>query len=479
MSTLAETLARIDASPRGARVGAFVDLDGTLVSGYTAFAFYRDRLRRNDIGPDELLRSAAVIADSVVGGDASRLGPIAVAGLRGQRVEDLERLGERLYARELAATVRPEMREVVRAHQARGHTVVLATSATRFQAAALARDLDVDELLCTELEVRDGHLTGALPDGMLWGPAKAAAVRSAIERHALDPSASFAYANGDEDVALLAGVRRPHAVNPESLLERVAQLEDWPVLRFTDPGGSGLRSALSTIAAIGGMNAALALGGGLAALRRNRRAALNLSAGPAFDVALSLAGVRLNVTGREKLWQERPAVFVFNHQSNLDPLVVGALLRRDFTATGKKEAKWDPSALLVGRLLDAAYLDRERPAAAKQELNRLVARLSDGESVMIAPEGTRSATASLQPFKHGAFHLAMQARVPVVPVVLRDTGRLMPPGTTTIRPGTADVCVLGPIATDRWKAKDIARHVERVRSRMQETLDRWPGAGDD
>ena len=310
---------------------------------------------------------------------------------------------------------------------------------------------------------------------MLWGPAKAAAVRSAIDRHALDPGESFAYANGDEDVALLAGVRRPHAVNPESLLERVARLEDWPVLRLTDPGGSGLRSAVSTIAAIGGMNAALALGGGLAALRRNRRAALNLSAGPAFDVALSLAGVRLNVTGRENLWQERPAIFVFNHQSNLDPLVVGALLRRDFTATGKKEAKWDPSAMLVGRLVDAAYLDRERPAAAKQELNRLVARLSDGESVMIAPEGTRSATASLQPFKHGAFHLAMQARVPVVPVVLRDTGRLMPPGATTIRPGTAHVCVLDPIATDRWNANDIARHVERVRSRMQETLERWPG----
>jgi putative phosphoserine phosphatase/1-acylglycerol-3-phosphate O-acyltransferase len=85
----------------------------------------------------------------------------------------------------------------------------------------------------------------------------------------------------------------------------------------------------------------------------------------------------------------------------------------------------------------------------------------------------------LRPFKHGAFHLAMQARVPVVPVVLRDTGRLMPPGATTIRPGAADVSVLDPIATDRWNAKDIAQHVERVRSRMQETLERWPGAGDD
>src|SRR3954469_22013110 len=105
MSSLAETLARIDASPRGAHVGAFVDLDGTLVSGYTASAFYRERLRRNDIGPGELLRSVAVIADAALAGEATALGPIAVAGLRGQRAEDLERIGERLYARELAATL--------------------------------------------------------------------------------------------------------------------------------------------------------------------------------------------------------------------------------------------------------------------------------------------------------------------------------------------------------------------------------------
>lgn len=478
MSSLAETLARIDGSPPGERVGAFVDLDGTLMSGYTASAFYRDRLRHGDIGSDELVRSAAVIADSVVGGDAARLGPIAVAGLAGRRADDLHELGERLYRRELAANVRPEMREIVRAHQARGHTVVLATSATQFQAAPVAADLDVDELLCSEVEVRDGALTGSFSRGMLWGPAKAATVRATIDRLGLDADESFAYANGDEDVSLLAGVGRPHAVHPEGLLERVARLEDWPVLRFANPNGSVLRRAVSTAAAIGGMNAALAVGAGLAVVGRNRRAAANLAAGPALDLALLLSGVQLRVTGRENLWKDRPAVFVFNHQSNLDPLVVGALVRRDFTATGKKEAKWDPSAILVGRLVDTAYLDRERPAAAKEELNRLVARIAHGESVIIAPEGTRSATARLLPFKHGAFHLALEAGVPIVPVVLRNTARLMAPSASTIRSGVADICVLDPVATDGWKARDIALHAENVRNRIQETLERWPGDDD-
>jgi putative phosphoserine phosphatase/1-acylglycerol-3-phosphate O-acyltransferase len=227
------------------------------------------------------------------------------------------------------------------------------------------------------------------------------------------------------------------------------------------------------------MNAALAVGAGLAVVGRNRRAAANLAAGPALDLALSLSGVQLRVTGRENLWKDRPAVFVFNHQSNLDPLVVGALVRRDFTATGKKEAKWDPSAILVGRLVDTAYLDRERPAAAKEELNRLVARIARGESVIIAPEGTRSATAKLLPFKHGALHLALEAGVPIVPVVLRNTARLMAPGASTIRSGVADICVLDPVPTDGWKARDIALHAENVRTRIQETLERWPGDDDD
>ena len=55
----------------------------------------------------------------------------------------------------------------------------------------------------------------------------------------------------------------------------------------------------------------------------------------------------------------------------------------------------------------------------------------------------------------------------------------MPPGATTIRPGTVDVCVLDPVPTVRWKAKDIARHVDRIRSDMQKTLERWPAHGDD
>jgi putative phosphoserine phosphatase / 1-acylglycerol-3-phosphate O-acyltransferase len=475
MTGLSDVLALIDAAPDGPRIGAFVDLDGTLVAGYTAGAFYRDRLRRRAIGAGELARSVAVFADSLLGGDPGRLGPIAVAGLRGEREEELDRLGQRIYARELAATVRPEVRRLVRAHQDRGHTIVLATSATRFQAEPLANDLGIEHLLCSELESDGGRLTGEFRDGgMLWGSRKAAAVRRVVRERDLDAAESFAYANGDEDVALLAGVGRPHAVNPGHLLERVARAEGWPVLSFQDPGGSRLRNVIGTVAAVGGMNAVLAAGLGAGILTRDRRAAANLASGPAFDLALSLSGVRTRVSGRENLWTQRPAVFIFNHQSNLDPIVVGALVRRDFTATGKLEARNDPAAMLAGRLMDAVYLDRANPQDAKREINRLVARLEGGESVLIAPEGTRRAVPPLGEFKHGAFHLARRAGVPLVPVVLRNTAQLMPPSATAIRSGVVDVHVLEPVSTRRWKAGDVGRHAASLRARVQDTLDHWP-----
>ena len=120
-------------------------------------------------------------------------------------------------------------------------------------------------------------------------------------------------------------------------------------------------------------------------------------------------------------------MFVFNHQSNLDPIVASALVRRDFTATGKKEAKWDPGSALAGHVLNAVFLDREDPERAKEQLAPLVDRLRGGTSVLIAPEGTRTPTPMLGEFKHGAFHVAMQAGVPVVPIVLRNSGDLMTP----------------------------------------------------
>ena len=478
MTTLEQLLAEIEQAADGPRIGAFFDLDGTLVSGYTAGAFYSERLRRGEIGPSEAARTLAAAVDGgLLGGDSSQLGPIVVAALRGRREDELTELGERLFVQRIAGNIRPEARELVRAHLRKGHTVAVASSATRFQVEPMARDMGIEHVLCTQLETEAGMLTGALDGPMLWGQPKARAARAFGRQKRIELSRSYAYANGEEDIAFLSAVGRPHAVNPQPKLERLAREQGWPIVQLGEPPRGGIRAAIGTIAGMTALNMAAAAGLGAGLLHGDRRLAANLTSALGFDAALALAGVRLNVIGEEHLWSARPAVFLMNHQSNLDPLVVGALLRRDFTGAGKKEAKYDPRAMLLARAMDAVFLDRSHPDRAKEEMGKLADRLRDGLSVLVAPEGTRTPTPVLAGFKKGAFHLAMQAGVPVVPIVLRNTGELLWRGAKLIQPGTVDVRVLEPIPTDHWTADELDERVAEIRERYVDTIDRWPGSG--
>jgi putative phosphoserine phosphatase/1-acylglycerol-3-phosphate O-acyltransferase len=94
--------------------------------------------------------------------------------------------------------------------------------------------------------------------------------------------------------------------------------------------------------------------------------------------------------------------------------------------------------------------------------------------VFVAPEGTRSPTPVLAPFRTGAFHVAREAAVPVVPIVLRNAFALMPGAAKTIRPGTVDVAVLEPIDTDGWTVASARADAAAVRERFIDTLEHWP-----
>ena len=241
------------------------------------------------------------------------------------------------------------------------------------------------------------------------------------------------------------------------------------------PIEQGAREWIGTLAAVAAVNVGAAVGLAARGLHGDRRLAVSACAA-GLETALALAGVRLRVIGEHNLWAVRPAVFVMNHQSALDAMVMGALVRRDFTAAGKKETKYDPRTALLSRALDIVFLDRSNTARDRQEMGKLVERLRGGTSVLVAPEGTRTPTPVLAPFKKGAFHVALQAKAPVVPVVLRNTGELMPRGANTIRPGTVDVCVLDPVPTDDWTVDDLGVRVAALHRRFAETLDNWPGS---
>jgi putative phosphoserine phosphatase/1-acylglycerol-3-phosphate O-acyltransferase len=475
VSDLDELIGEIEAGPQGPHIGAFFDFDGTLIAGYSATEFYRARLRAGDVGPQEFARTLLAVGEMRLrGADVDKLMGTAVAAWAGRPVDDLEQFAERLTIQRIAELLYPDSLQIIDAHRRMKHTLALASSATRFQVAPLAGELLIEHLLCTEVEVVSGLFTGRLAGPVLWGERKAQAVRTFAADRVVDLQRSYGYGNGDEDIPYLETVGRPRPLNPEPGLARVAAERGWPILRLTPRAGPGLCPLARTAAALVGLGAAAWIGAGVGLLNRSRRVAGNLATELGSDLALALAGVELDVVGEEHLWSARPAVFIFNHQSSLDALVVGSLLRRDFTAVAKREAARDPRFAPLGALLDVVYIDRANSTRARQALAPVVERLRSGTSIAIAPEGTRTPTPRVRPFKKGAFHIAMQAGVPVVPIILRNAGQLMWRGEMIAHPGTLQVAVLEPITTDSWRLEDLDTHVMEVRERFQLTLENWP-----
>jgi HAD superfamily hydrolase (TIGR01490 family) len=231
-ASVAPLLADVAAGGEGARIGAFFDLDGTLVSGFTATVHAGHRIRNRQAHIGEVL---GVIEASVryrIGRmEFERLIVRAAGYLRGESLAELDRLGEWLFARHIEERVFAPMREVVLAHQERGHTVVLSSSALTIHAEPVARHLGVDDVICNHFEVDDrGALTGGIVTPIVWGPKKAAAVQRFSQERGIDLSHSHFYADGDEDVALMRLVGHPRPVNPRSGLAREAALRGWPVL---------------------------------------------------------------------------------------------------------------------------------------------------------------------------------------------------------------------------------------------------------
>ena len=184
---LADQLARIEQAPKGPNVGAFFDLDGTLVAGYTATAFFREQVAGRHVDPGTALRSLVAAVDGTfLGGSPIKGSQLAFAALAGKDESLLADLGERLFRTQIAGTIRAEARELVRAHQRAGHTVVVSSAATRYQIGPVARDLGISELVCTELEVNEGLLTGAIRGRMRWGREKASGVRAYAREHGVD-----------------------------------------------------------------------------------------------------------------------------------------------------------------------------------------------------------------------------------------------------------------------------------------------------
>jgi putative phosphoserine phosphatase/1-acylglycerol-3-phosphate O-acyltransferase len=479
MTSVTDAVVAIESGPRGPEIGAFFDFDGTLIDGYSAAPYFIERLRRREMGLAEavdvwrMARRGDLSEREFSDGVARSMAPWA-----GHPEEELTRLWSRLFRDKIARLMFPESWRLVKAHLKVGHTVAIVTSATRYQAAPIAQELGVEHLLCTRATVRDGCLTGGVEGTTLWGAGKADAVRAFANAHQIALPRSYGYANGNEDIAFLKAMGHATAVNPQPALGATAAREDWPVLHFSARHKASLAMRARTMGAYGAL-AALSLGGVAYALAtgKKRRAAEWVGA-TGSDAILAMAGVKVEVQGGHHLTARRPVVFMFNHQSLLDGFVLLHVLRGGFTGVAKQEAAHMPLLGQILRGLDFAFIDRSNSRSAIEAMRPAVDRLRRGVSVVIAPEGTRSLSSRLGSFKKGTFHMALQAGVPIVPVVLRNTYELMPRGSLLLRPGTVQVCVLPPIETADWNVEHLDRHVAEAQALFQRTLDDWPCPGD-
>lgn len=473
--TLANALDRVQRGPAGPTVGAFFDYDGTLIDGYSVLAYYGDRLRSRKLGLGEmanLVRQA--MKQRLSDAEFDELIRQGVLEWAGCPEAEMQALWQRLFRERIADNQFPEAWQLVQAHKRMGHTVVIASSATRYQIEPLAQEWDIAHILCTEVIVRKRHLTGGILGQPAWGQGKADAVAAFARRAGIKLRQSYGYANGDEDIAFLRKVGKPSAINPKPELAQAAQLAHWPVLAFEPRRIPTLTTLVRSAGTYGAMATSFAAGLVYARLSGDKRRAVDLTVSLGSELALAAAGVDLEIHGEENLWAQRPAIFIFNHQSKLDLLLMAYLVGRGLTGVAKKEVGQVPGIGAFMRMADVAFVDRGNHQDASVTLQPAADMLRRGLSLAMAPEGTRSLSPKLGPFKKGAFHLAMQAGVPVVPVVIRNAGECMARGDQVLHAGKVQVAVLAPISVKRWRVETLDRHVATVHQKFQNTLADWP-----
>src|SRR5262249_41456868 len=155
------------------------------------------------------------------------------------------------------------------------------------------------------------------------------AARELAAAHDLDLASSYFYTDSVDDLPLLDVVGHPCPTNPDRRLAEIAVKRAWPVRRFTSRGLPGALDTIRSTLAIGSILPAFIVGALPGPLQGSRRTTVNTAIASWGEIATALAGIELAVVGEEHLWSHRPAVFIFNHQSAVDMLLLCKLLRRD------------------------------------------------------------------------------------------------------------------------------------------------------
>jgi 1-acyl-sn-glycerol-3-phosphate acyltransferase len=186
---------------------------------------------------------------------------------------------------------------------------------------------------------------------------------------------------------------------------------------------------------------------------------------------LRLSGVRVKVRGLELLDPKQPYVFVSNHRSYLDTAAMFIYTGRRIGLLAKKELLKVPVLGVGMGFVNVMAIDRTNRESAIRTTEAAARRIQSGVSFAVFVEGTRAKPGELLPFKKGAFYMARQAGVPVMPIAIKNSDVLMGKGTGEARSGTLEMVFMPPVDTvDRTTDADIDRLVSEVRHSIAREL---------